>query len=246
MIEHYIVLPDLHFPFLDPKYLKIVEKLIKDIRPAGIVQLGDFVDWFQISSFDKDPSRLNTAYEDLELYRELLDRWEKLLPPGSVFHQIEGNHEDRLRRYIWQRAPQIAKMIRSITEMLQFPERNRRGRVKFKWHDLSNWQSCKIGDVYLFHGFYYNQHVAMTLLNKYHANVVAGHTHRVQYVTNGRHFACSLGHGSDEGQTAHSPVPTGWEQAIGLLNVCDGKGSLEIYLVRDGETVIRGKPYATA
>jgi hypothetical protein len=94
----------------------------------------------------------------------------------------------------------------------------------------------------LLHGFYYNQHCAATSVAKYRTNVIFGHTHRVQAVYDGKNYAISLGHGSDEHDTAHQPTPTGWEQAMALLHV-DSRGntSVDIIRVKNGQGVVYGK-----
>jgi hypothetical protein len=238
--ETFIIIPDLHVPFACQKYLLIIEKLIKKLQPTGIVQLGDALDFFQVSSYSKDPLRKNRVYEDLQAYAKILDRWEDLLPKDSEIHQLCGNHENRCTRWIWERCPELAEMFKSIPDSLEFKERNKRGKVWYQWHEYNKWDSCKIGDTTFFHGFYFNQHVAMGNLAKYNCNSISGHTHRFQHVSNGRNWAVSLGHGSDEKKTAHSPVPTGWQQMLGVYTVVKGKGHLETISIKDGFAVFRG------
>jgi hypothetical protein len=131
-----------------------------------------------------------------------------------------------------------------MPELLKLKERTAAGNVIFKWHPYAKWNSLMLGDCVLLHGFYFNQHTAMTNLKKYRCSTISGHTHRLQYVSDGTHFACSLGHGSDETITAHTPVPPEWTQALGILTVLsDGSTSLELITVKDGKAVVRGKAY---
>ena len=120
--------------------------------------------------------------------------------------------------------------------------RNQVGKHKWFWHPYTKWDSCRIGDCVLMHGFYYNQHCAATSLAKYRSNIIFGHTHRLQAVYDGENYAISLGHGSDEKETSHNPTPTSWEQAMALLHV-DAKGntSVDILRVQNGRTVLYGK-----
>jgi metallophosphoesterase superfamily enzyme len=232
----------LHYPFHDPQYIGLITKLIKKIQPDGVVQLGDFVDFHQISSYDKDPSRSGDIVEDLRLYAAQLDVWEQALPPGAEWRQLEGNHEDRLRRYVWRQAPELHKAIKSVPEILRFPERNKRGRCSYRWFGISNWKSCRIGDVALFHGHFFNEHTAAKMLGRYRTKAIQGHTHRYQVVSDGHLWAVTLGHGSNEAETAHSPVPPCWQQALGVLTVdSQGRGHFEGCLVERGATVFRGE-----
>lgn len=234
-IKHYLIIPDLHVPHHDPSYIALVTKIIKIIKPDGLVQLGDALDFWQISRFDKDPMRKRTLMDDVKMYSQILDEWEDALPVSSEIIQLEGNHEDRLRRYIWQNAKELAGgWVRSVPEMLGF-----KGRlIKCTWHELSDWKSCKIGNCILHHGHYFNAHVAVGNLTRYPASLITGHTHRFQFVSNGQRFSATLGHGSNESETAHQPTPTGWQQALGILTVVSGKSHLNPILVQNGQCIL--------
>jgi predicted phosphodiesterase len=229
-MKTYVIVSDIHVPFHDTSYLAFVRRLVTKIKPDGIVQLGDALDFFQVSSYPKDPTRKNTIEDDAMEYIGIVKSLLKVAPKGCVWHQLEGNHEHRLSRYIATSAPAIHGMTIRLSRLFKdhIP-----GLI---WHDYMNWKSCRLGDCTLMHGFYYNQHVAHGCLSKYKRNVIFGHTHRFQYLTDGDHYACTLGHGSNEALTAHQPTPTGWTQACGVLTVLDsGKTSFQPILVHDGK-----------
>lgn len=170
------------------------------------------------------------------MYRQILDEWEKLLPQGGEIHQLEGNHEGRLTRYVWAQAREISRAVKPLSELLGLTSK----KVKYKWHPLTVWTSCKIGDCILHHGHYYNQHVAQANLTRYPSKLITGHTHRFQFVSNGEKFSATLGHGSNETMTAHTPVPTSWQQAFGILTVIGSTSYLEPVLVTNGKAVVYG------
>lgn len=234
----WIVVPDLHVPFHDIAYVRLVTKIISMVKPHGLIQLGDAVDFFQISTFDKDPDRKNTVYEDLLMYRAIMSEWRAAAGGKLVVHQLEGNHEDRLRRFVWRSAPQLKAMIRSVPEVLDLMTPGN------YWHGYHDWQSCKIGDVLIHHGAYFNKHVAMGNLGKYPAKFICGHTHRFQYVSDGAKWSCTMGHGSLAEETSHMPAPTEWQQVVSLLTVVSGVGTLEPILVNNGKCVLRGEVLA--
>jgi len=241
-VEQYLIIPDIHCPFHDLKYTAAITRLLKHLKTsgnlAGLVQLGDFVDFWQVSSYPKDPGRRETILEDLECYLDVAHQWAAVLPQGAVYHQLEGNHEHRLSKFIASHAAPIHQLVTSIPAFLA---RNWKAKARLKWHDYKNWKSCKLGDCYLMHGFYYNQHVAASHLLKYKRSTIFGHTHRLQYHCDGEHFAATLGHGSDEHMTAHQPTPTHWTQAAGLLTVSSGRTSLQVLIIRDGEVTLGSK-----
>jgi UDP-2,3-diacylglucosamine pyrophosphatase LpxH len=54
-----VCLGDQHIPYLNRKAHGIIIKFLKDIKPDKIILLGDLIDFWEISHFDKDPSRNN-------------------------------------------------------------------------------------------------------------------------------------------------------------------------------------------
>lgn len=243
-MKTYLIIPDLHFPYHDKKYTKLITKIIKELQPHGLVSLGDFLDCFQISTYDKDPARKNTLSDDIHDWNQQLNEWARQFKKSAQIDLICGNHENRIAKYIARSCREIHDLVPDWPALLKIKERNATTKHKWTFHPYAKWNSCVIGDCTLFHGFYFNQHVAMTNLTKYRTNTISGHTHRVQKIHDGTHYAVSLGHGSDELITAHQPTPTGWTQAFALLHVdCHGKTTCDVFTVNNGRTVIYGKQY---
>ena len=245
MSQSYLVVPDLHLKFHDPQYLSMITRILVEegSNLSGIIQLGDFLDNPQCSDFAQDPSRKNELWDDIGGYNMLLDVWESLLPQGAVVHQLEGNHEDRLRRYLWTKAPKVHGMVPSWPSLLKFPERHARRKLTWHWHPLAKWSSCVIGDTVFHHGKFFDRHVAVNNLDRYPGkNLVTGHTHRLQTAYRAGRWSVSLGHGSDAEKTMHEPVPTTWTQAFGIYTVHEGKGHIEVVAVDNGSCVFRGQP----
>ncbi|NCX94578.1 MAG: metallophosphoesterase [Gammaproteobacteria bacterium] len=241
-LKTYLIISDLHIPYACPRYLRVISKVLKAIKFDGLVQLGDALDAFQISTYDKDPARKNTILDDINEWNELLTKWSTLLYSGAEIHLLTGNHEHRLEKYISRNARDIFELVRPWSELLRIKLRNETSHCKWFLHPYTKWNSCRIGDCVLMHGFYFNQHTAATNLAKYKTSVICGHTHRVQMVSDGTHYSATLGHGSDEHVTAHQPTPTGWTNAFGILTKdLDDKTSLEIITVKDGTAYVRGQ-----
>lgn len=225
----YVICPDLHFPFQDPRFCSMLLQVLEWLKPRGYIQLGDALDFWQLSTYDNDPRRKDDIDQDVALYSKFLDQTSLALSPDAIIHQLEGNHSYRLIRYLWRNAPKLVNIVPTMPSMLGFDKRNEAGRHKWIWHPYTKWDSCRIGDTVLHHGFYYDQNVAVNNLKRYRGvNFIQGHTHRVQYATNGDCFSASLGHGSNVKFTGHKPAPEDWAQCLGLLRVHKGKGSLEI------------------
>jgi hypothetical protein len=237
-----LIIPDLHIPFQDQKFLKLIKIMIKRIKPEYLVQLGDLVDFFQISRFSRDLEERSTCYEDLMEARSVIDEWEKAMSEGSEIHLLCGNHEARLLKYYSKRAPDLHGLVKSIPDVYGLDVRNKYGKCKYHWHEINKWDSCKIGDIVFHHGAFFNIHTAVNNLAKYPcAKFVQAHTHRLQYCFAGERFCATIGHGVDLSQIDYLTTPMSWSEALGLASFTEGIGALEILPVNNGCLLFRGE-----
>ena len=66
---------DHHIPYQDNKVINGTIELAKDLQPDKIIFGGDIVDFYQVSSFDKNPERAFTFQKDLDKGYEMLKRY---------------------------------------------------------------------------------------------------------------------------------------------------------------------------
>lgn len=107
MTKDILVVPDPHaHPDHSNERADWLGKLIKDLKPDAVVNLGDTFDMPSLSSYDKGKASFQSAsYEkDINSGLDFLDRmWHpvrkaKKKRPFSVF--LEGNHEHRLKKVL--------------------------------------------------------------------------------------------------------------------------------------------------
>lgn len=91
---------DSHFPFQCNPTLAVVQAVAEDEHPNFIIHKGDGLDARTLSRFDKDPNRKETLQDEIDQFRTHLAAM-RLASPNSRFIYLEGNHEDRLRRTLW-------------------------------------------------------------------------------------------------------------------------------------------------
>lgn len=92
---------DSQFPFQDDGALSIVQQISRDLQPDVIVHMGDIVDCYSISDYDRDPHRSFTLQDEINMARVHLGQM-RVTNPRAQFHLYEGNHEDRFRRLLWR------------------------------------------------------------------------------------------------------------------------------------------------
>ena len=60
MKNKFVVISDIHFPYQDDKAIKAALDFIKTNPVDTIILNGDILDFYDVSSFDKDPDRINS------------------------------------------------------------------------------------------------------------------------------------------------------------------------------------------
>lgn len=108
---------DTHFPYQDDAALAIVGQIATQLQPDTVVHMGDLLDCYRLSRFDKDPNRLETIQDEIDLGRAHLVQMRRRCPNAN-FILLEGNHLDRLRRVLWG-LPGEAAFLHSLTAFKQ-------------------------------------------------------------------------------------------------------------------------------
>jgi len=104
-----MIVGDLHTPFQDKKTLTAIEHFWDEFQPDLEIYNGDIGDFYSISTFDKNPSRLFDFQKELDAVRAWLNhRAEK--NPGARRILDDGNHEDRMRRWLWKKGPELSSL----------------------------------------------------------------------------------------------------------------------------------------
>lgn len=98
--------PDTHRPYHHKKACDLVLNILQDLQPDEIVLLGDYADFYSVSSYAKDPRILQHLKAEVDDVNQGLDKFDKLFPNAKkVF--IEGNHCHRLEKYLINNCPAL-------------------------------------------------------------------------------------------------------------------------------------------
>lgn len=209
------LIPDAHIPFHSERRLR---ELLDAIRGVDIIVImGDLIDAYSVSSFDKDPRRKERMPEEFAEAR----RWLHIIReenPTAEIHFIEGNHEERFMRYLIKNAPAVVGMRgMSIREQLDIDE------LGIIYHDSDGFE-CH--GVRLKHGQVVSSKSGATAHKEMDAHQCSGvsvHTHRMSMVwyTNRegqRMFWLEGGHVCDESKADYIKNPN-WQAGSWILTV---------------------------
>lgn len=168
-----VFLSDLHIPYHDAALLDVFSEFLDITQPDEVHLLGDILDCTSISTKFQPPSkdaRVERISFELDLTKELLSRF-KDCHPSIQFEFHEGNHEDRLRRWLETKG----------RAFLGFEGMSLRNALGWTGTYYTYNELVKLGRLYVTHGNLIRKHSAASckaMLEKYGVSLLFGHTHR--------------------------------------------------------------------
>lgn len=255
--EHVVIVSDTQYPWIDEPAEQAVMSYIKDTKPKRVIQIGDFVDAYYASSYLKkeEPDQRPIAGDEVRLVREKAKEW-KALAPRAEWFLIEGNHEERMRRYLESKAPEL----RTLDE---FAPENLFGFTDAGWNYVKPygngmWVGLP-GGLWATHGNLARKWSGYSarghVIEQYGHSVIHGHTHRLGsfYHTNrsidgaervvaGFEVGCLCSTSSTPGATAVRDWQHGFASV--WVSTTSPRFQVELIPIVDGEFLIDGKSYS--
>ena len=174
-LSRVLIIPDVHRPDHDKRAWELVLRAGRAFKPDKIVVLGDFADFYSVSSFDKNPKKASDLKREADDANVGLDELDALGASSKIF--IKGNHEDRLERYLCKAAPALIGCV-SVDELFRFAERG--------WQVVDYKKSTRLGKLRLTHDTgTAGQNAHRQSMDAFQASVVIGHTHRMEMTFKG-------------------------------------------------------------
>ena len=243
---------DTHFPFQDDAALRVVMGIVKDVQPDVLIHGGDLVDAWQVSRFDKDPTRQDTLQDNIDQARAHLHQMAQVAPNARRV-LLEGNHENRLTRAICgldgvQR--ELAK-LRAFQEAMTWPVLLGLDEIGWEWvPEKVQSKTAILPKIITKHGTVVRKWAGATARGeweRYGKSGISGHTHRIgawhhrdsnglaTWVEGGCTCLLEAEYGSDF-DWAQGCVVLTWTADHRLMDV-------ETVSIRDGTALYRGKEY---
>lgn len=108
--ERTAFVPDLHAPHIHEPAFACALAFLRLFKPHHVFVMGDVVDFYQVSRFDKDPLRINDLQSDVDMGHAALKRIRQACPVGAKLLMLEGNHEARMERALRSTIPALASL----------------------------------------------------------------------------------------------------------------------------------------
>lgn len=173
-----INISDTHIPYFDPFAWQLTLNIVRAVQPTTVNVLGDALDFYQLSTFDKNPERLKDGglQEDLDQWYRMARDLQRAAPAACKFKFVPGNHEDRLRRYL-NRNPELFGL-----RALELPSLMRLDELGFEYFadEIEIVPNLLLGK----HGIVVRKDSAYSAKGelereKYAISTITGHTHRM-------------------------------------------------------------------
>jgi hypothetical protein len=222
-----LVLPDIHLRPAsngvpsgeDTESLAAVERYVSRYKWDEVVVLGDLMDFDCISAHNAQKLKLvegKRIQKDYDHGNRFLDRWQRATG-SAVWTLIEGNHDERIERYI--EANPVLEGSVEMAEKLNLAGRGIRW-VRF-W---TRGEVYSIGNAHFIHGLYCNKYHAERHARDYGVCIFYGHTHDVQEMpqtlrgSDKTIVGQSMGFLGRYDQPYMKGRPSKWQQAFGVFH----------------------------
>lgn len=235
-----LVLSDIHIPYHDHGALAVAMAYAEHYAPTVIVLNGDILDFHEVSSHPQDRHNVITFEDELAEGRQFLRALRAAHKDAKIVFTM-GNHEDRLQRYLTNRAPELSSMTElALDRVLDFEALG----VVFVNAD----DKYPVGPLEVFHGSIIRKdsgNSARAHMDRRGGGVLMGHTHRLAMVSKtdrrGTHWAVENGHLSDP-----SPswcVDPNWQQGFSTIDFTGDLVSVRLHHVSQGRLLVGDRLY---
>ena len=170
-----VIANDFHVPFHDRRTVMLFLAFIRRHQPDEVVLNGDIGDFYEISRFKKDPNRVKkqaSLLKEIKAICGFLEAVRNAAGKKARITYIEGNHEERLKTYIWTHADALA-WVKGL-EM--------QGMLKMADYGIEYEEDAiERGDLLITHGTRVSIHAGYSAKREYDKNGctgISGHTHR--------------------------------------------------------------------
>lgn len=174
-LKRILYIPDTHRPYHDTRAWALFLKAGRAFRPDMLICMGDFGDFYSISSYSKNPQRDRKLKWELDSINAGLDQLDALGAREKIY--LCGNHDVRFQTFLQNKAPELFDVV-DLPSLLRLRQR--------RWQFVNYGKKYVLGKITHLHDVgasgRYACHRALDYTKK---GIVTGHVHRMGYVVEG-------------------------------------------------------------
>jgi UDP-2,3-diacylglucosamine pyrophosphatase LpxH len=240
-----VILSDIHIPHHSQSALAIAVEFMKDYAPNTIILNGDLVDFYAVSSYRKDTTRIDTLQDELNETRSFLELVRANHPSARIVF-LQGNHSSRLARFLLDKAPELTSLTcLALDELLDLK--------KLNIEHVEYGDSIHLGLLEITHGELSRKGSGASVkahMDKSGGSVLIGHVHKLSmnHKTNkwGIHVGIENGHLARE-DVEYVSFPD-WQQGFTSCEWLESTGDFypRLHNIRNGKLIVDGILYASS
>lgn len=169
-----LLLSDIHIPYHDIDAIHAALKYGKNNNIDTIYLNGDVLDFFMLSFHEKNPKNRPSVKNELEMAHQFFAYLRQEFPKVTIYFK-PGNHEYRLERYLYLKAPELLDCDEFKLEVLL-------KLAEFRIIYIPKRTKVYFGDLLVEHGDRIKGsggvNPARTLFTRYKRHAICGHFHR--------------------------------------------------------------------
>ena len=238
-----MIVSDIHVPYQDDNAVSIAQAYAKDYKPDVLVINGDLVDFYTLSTFDKNPDRKVSVQQELDMGYQVLKDFRKAVPAHCKIYMTEGNHEQRLQRYLWRNPELEGLRDLKLQKLLRLKELG----IQFIGVSGDYWKKdtghLKLGDTIVMHGdnrlngastSRYSGYSAKNTMLGVQQGVIIGHVHRLAQVYHSTPYGTLVG--IEGGSLCQHTGNANWQQGFVTFETEDGKNiNYKLHHINNGK-----------
>lgn len=168
--ERVVFIGDVHIPYHDKGALELTLQFVLHFKPHRIFLIGDIADFYDPSSFLKDPDKVGRLQEEIDESVSFFTRIRTENPTAKILF-IEGNHEERLSRYMKKNSELHSLRCLKLPYLFEFEDLNI-DFLPYRDHYIYR-------DLWVGHGFKTSIYCAHHMIRDLGMSGITGHTHRL-------------------------------------------------------------------
>ncbi len=236
--EKILVMNDLHVPFQDKPLMKKMYKFIEKHQNEfdKIFLLGDWIDFYSISRFDKDPERRLYLKKEVDMAKKELEKLREVYPKGEIWY-LKGNHEERVEKYIKRNAQELYWVEGlKLEKLLDLDELDIKyiNKRYFKYKGLIYSHLIKANK----YGGYSARNLGVDIQN----SLIHGHSHKSGKVRMGKYdfydngCLCKL-------DAEYLKVPASWTHSFAVVEVYGNESYINQIDIKNRKFIYKGVRY---
>lgn len=256
--EIWAIVGDAQVPFHDPRAIEVAAQVIEEAKPDHLVYDGDMIDFWSISRHQPERHRVLAALslqEEIDRTIEVQDKLARGVPHTCKRHNIDGNHENSLERFLGYGDQKVLGSLRHLHMENVFQYRNR-GFSSYQPYGEGLW-ICE--NLFVHHGNYVMQVPGSSVkkeIDSIGASVIMGHVHRRADIRfrQGEHEWRGIENGCLCQLSASYAPMTNWAHSITIVEKYDNRhwdakvvdiitDDKEVFAMYNGHKFSIGKDY---